>query len=103
MANEPEQQKLDQLAAQIREAQGNPVPTENDTLAVIKGRNSGYELVGTILLCTVIGWLIDKYLHTSPWGILVMLVVGFIAGIMNVWRALNGYDQSVGLHKQEKK
>lgn len=103
MANDTEHHKLDELASRIREAQGNPVgKTDDGSSGAVKGSNTGYELVGTILVCTLIGWLMDRYLHTKPWGILGMLAVGFVAGIANVWRALNGYDQSVGLHKKDK-
>lgn len=104
MGNNPEHEKLEDLAARIREAEGKTDDKPDEGSAgTMKAGNTGYELVGTILVCMVIGWLIDRYLHTKPWGILGMLVIGFIAGIANVWRALNGYDQSVGLHKRDKK
>src|SRR5271168_3801960 len=78
MANDPEHQKLDELAARIQKAQGIPADKLADASpGAEKGSNTGYELVGTILVCTLVGWLIDRYLHTKPWGILGMLVVGF--------------------------
>ncbi|MDP9126838.1 MAG: AtpZ/AtpI family protein [Pseudomonadota bacterium] len=104
MENDPENEKIDDLGVRIRHAadknSGLPETKAADSPAgAMKASNTGYELVGTVLACVAIGWLIDRYLHTGPWGILIMMLVGFVAGIMNVWRALNGYDRSVGLHK----
>ena len=104
MANDPERQKLDELATRIHAAEGKTDAAQGKTsTGPVSSSNAGYEMVGTIVACVIVGWLMDRYLHTKPWGILGMLTVGFIAGIANVWRALNGYDQSVGLHKQDKK
>ena len=33
------------------------------------------------------GWLLDRWLHTSPWGLMVFLLLGFGAGVLNVMRA----------------
>ena len=35
----------------------------------------------------VVGWVIDRFLGTSPWGLIVFLLLGFAAGILNVLRA----------------
>ncbi len=103
--NDPEHEKLDDLSARIRSAeQKSGVSSDKDGPAEpVKASQTGYELVGTVVACVIIGWLMDRYLGTKPWGILGMLLVGFVAGAMNVWRALNGYDQSVGLHKKDGK
>jgi ATP synthase protein I len=31
--------------------------------------------------------LIDRWLKTSPWGLIVFLLLGFAAGVLNVVRA----------------
>ena len=100
MPNDPQHGKLDELEARIREAEKKPGADEG-AAEPVKASQTGYELVGTILVCMLIGWLIDRYLHTKPWGIIGMLLVGFVAGFANVWRTLNGYDRSVGLHKKD--
>ena len=103
MGNDPEREKLDDLAARIHEAGVKTGDKQTEGAAAdLKAGNIGYELLGTVLACAIVGWLIDRYMHTRPWGLLVMLVAGFVAGIANVWRVMNGYDQSVGLRKQDK-
>ena len=34
-----------------------------------------------------LGWLCDRLLGTSPWGMIVLLMLGFCAGIYNVMRS----------------
>ena len=37
-------------------------------------------LVGSILLFMGIGWAADKYLQSSPWGIVIGIIFGAIVG-----------------------
>jgi ATP synthase protein I len=34
-----------------------------------------------------LGWLIDRWLGVSPWGLIVFLLLGFAAGVLNVMRS----------------
>jgi ATP synthase protein I len=34
-----------------------------------------------------IGWVLDRWLGISPWGMIVFLLLGFAAGVLNVMRA----------------
>lgn len=45
------------------------------------------EFVAAIMVGAAIGWLIDGLAGTSPWGMIVFLLLGFCAGIMNVLRS----------------
>jgi ATP synthase protein I len=44
-------------------------------------------LVAAVLAGAGLGWLIDRWLGTSPWGFIVLLLLGFAAGVVNVIRA----------------
>jgi ATP synthase protein I len=35
----------------------------------------------------ILGYLFDLFLSTSPWGLIVFLLLGFCAGVLNVLRA----------------
>ncbi len=52
-----------------------------------KGLRLGSEFVAAILVGLGIGWLLDSWLNTTPWFMLVMLMFGFAAGVLNVVRA----------------
>ena len=42
------------------------------------------ELVATVVVGTIIGFILDNWFGTKPWLILIFFLVGVIAGIMNV-------------------
>ena len=46
------------------------------------------ELVAGILVGGALGWAIDRSAHTSPLGIIVCLLLGFLGGMLNVMRAV---------------
>jgi len=58
-----------------------------DPSAIARGFRLSTELVAGVLLGAGIGWLIDKALGISPWGLIVFLLLGFAAGVLNVMRA----------------
>jgi len=47
----------------------------------------GVEMVAAMVIAVVIGWGLDKLLHTSPWLMIVMVPVGMVAGLRNLLRA----------------
>jgi ATP synthase protein I len=52
-----------------------------------RGFRLSAELVGGVVVGALIGWLIDRGLGISPWGLIVFLLLGFAAGVLNVMRA----------------
>ncbi len=46
------------------------------------------EFVAGIIAGGLIGYLIDIFAGSSPWGMIVFLLLGFCAAILNVMRAL---------------
>lgn len=44
------------------------------------------ELVVGVLFGGLIGWALDRYLGSAPWLLVLFLVLGFAAGMMNVIR-----------------
>ena len=42
------------------------------------------ELVSAVAVGTIIGFILDNWLGTKPWLMLIFFFVGVIAGIMNV-------------------
>lgn len=47
----------------------------------------GSEFVAGVIVGFVIGYTIDRLFGTSPWGMIVFLLLGFAAGTLNVMRA----------------
>ena len=47
------------------------------------------ELIGGIGGGALIGWVIDRFAGTSPWGLLVMMALGIIVSFRNIIRISN--------------
>jgi ATP synthase protein I len=62
-------------------------PPAADPSAIARGFRLSTELVAAVLVGAAIGWLIDWGLGISPWGMIVFLLLGFAAGVLNVMRA----------------
>lgn len=45
------------------------------------------EFVAGVLVGGGLGWFLDQWLGTSPWGLIVLLLLGFVAGVLNVLRS----------------
>jgi ATP synthase protein I len=56
----------------------------------------GVELVAALVVGGGLGWLLDAWLATRPWLMVVFFVLGAAAGMLNVYRLMKGLGQSVG-------
>jgi ATP synthase protein I len=45
------------------------------------------ELVAGVVVGAAIGWGFDRLLSTSPFGLIVFVLLGFVAGVVNVVRS----------------
>ena len=68
------------------ESEQGPRPV-GDPSAMARGIRLSAELVAGVLVGAAIGLLLDRWLGVSPWGLIVFLLLGFAAGILNVMRA----------------
>jgi len=59
----------------------------------------GVELVAALIVGVGIGLLLDHWLGTKPWFLLLFFVLGSAAGILNVFRAVGGYGYAAGYSK----
>lgn len=60
------------------------------------GLRVGLELVSAMVVSVTIGWWLDRWLHTSPVLLGVIVLLGFAAGIANVWRLMGPGGQGAG-------
>ena len=68
------------------DSQSGARPT-SDPSAIARGFRLSIELVAGVLVGAGIGWLLDWWLGISPLGMIVFLLLGFAAGVLNVMRA----------------
>ena len=85
--------RLKRLGAQLDANAGRPTRMEprprsgTDSSAMARGFRLSSELVGGVLVGAALGWALDRVLGISPWGMIVFVLLGFTAGVVNVIRA----------------
>ncbi|EKF19928.1 hypothetical protein NA2_06288 [Nitratireductor pacificus pht-3B] len=45
------------------------------------------EFIAGVAVGAGLGWFIDRMAGTSPWGLIIFLLLGFGAGVLNVLRS----------------
>ncbi|MBD8553317.1 AtpZ/AtpI family protein [Rhizobium sp. CFBP 8762] len=88
------EQRMKRLDAELASRRKNGV--EDDKLEAQAAENrKGYavamrlssEFVAAIIVGAFLGYLLDYFAGTGPWGMIVLLLIGFCAGVLNVMRS----------------
>jgi ATP synthase protein I len=79
-------ERLDHKKSASRHDEAEPGPRP-DPSALARGFRLSTELVAGVLVGAFIGWALDRWLGISPWGMIVFVLLGFVAGVVNVMRA----------------
>jgi ATP synthase protein I len=53
-----------------------------------RGMRIATEFIAAIVVGCILGYLLDLGVGTSPWGLLIGMLMGFAAGILNVTRTV---------------
>lgn len=78
--------RLAQTRAQDDAGKEKGAGSGSDPSALAKAMRLSTEFVAGVLVGAGLGWVFDKVLGTSPWGMILMVPVGFAAGVWNVMR-----------------
>ena len=54
----------------------------------------GTELVASVLVGTIIGFILDNWFGTKPWFIIIFFFLGVISGILNVVRVAKNIQKN---------
>ena len=63
----------------------------------------GTELLAGLIIGAGIGWTIDQWLNTTPLFLIIMFILGGVAGIYNLWRVLTGKGLKMGFFNEKEK
>jgi len=67
------------------------------------GARIGVELVAGLAAGSLIGYGLDAWLGTRPWLMVVFFFLGAAASVVNMYRAVQGLDDSVGLGQAKRR
>ena len=79
--------RLDKASADRRETAATRTRSKSDSKALGQALRYSAEFVSGVVAGGIVGWIIDRLAGTSPWGLIVCLILGFCAGMLNLLRA----------------
>lgn len=89
-ADEPNDKALESLDARLDAFEARKAAEKPAKAATEKASQDGYrllaDLIGGVLVGLGFGWLLDRYVHTSPWGMVGGLLIGLGLAIFSIVR-----------------
>ena len=90
-----DEEKLKELKDRIETAKS------SNTLNTKKNKESGAgfgfkistEIIAALVVGVGIGLIVDKYLGTKPFGLIIFFIFGAIAGFLNVYRVMRRIEK----------
>lgn len=81
-------EKLDAREAEEMRGRPAPAPDAADRAGFSRGLKLSGDFVGGVVAGFAVGWVFDKLTGWSPWGLIVFILLGFAAGVLNVLRSV---------------
>ena len=89
-AEDPRLTALDERLRQARETEATRSGAKIDTdRGYSQGNRVISALIGSLVGSALIGWLIDRWFGTGPWGLIVMLFLGIAVAFRQIIRIGN--------------
>jgi ATP synthase protein I len=79
--------RLDQATAQRAKTEPRAARPKSDSTALGQALRLSAEFVSGVAAGGIVGWIVDYLLGSSPWGLIVCIILGFCAGMLNLMRA----------------
>ena len=77
--------------------------TDNNQ-AMAFGLSAGFQFAGSVIVGGGLGWLIDRWLGTAPFALLILTILFFVGAMANVWltmtRAVDAATRKSGSTKE---
>ncbi|WP_299480291.1 AtpZ/AtpI family protein [uncultured Roseibium sp.] len=76
--------------------------SESNSAGYAQAMKLSSEFIAGVLVGAGIGWVADQWLGTTPFGLIIFLLLGFAAGVLNVLRSAGVVEQpQVGLRRDK--
>ena len=71
---------------------------EGKSKSDLKGLGFAYrissELVAALIVSVILGLTLDKFLDTKPIALITLIILGFFAGLLNIYRLIRRIENS---------
>jgi len=90
-----DEDKLKELKKRIEAAKliNTPPPKNNQKSGAGFGFKISTEIIAALVVGVGIGLIVDKYLDTKPFGLIIFFIFGAIAGFLNVYRVMRRIEK----------
>lgn len=101
MSEHDELPSLESLDQKLKAAKSDAEPKKEEGESVI-GQSLSYamrvsiELVAGVLVGSVMGYYLDKWLGTKPWLFILLFILGACAGVLNVYKFVTNNSSEKG-------
>ena len=87
--------KLQKLKERIDTAEttNSPPPKQKKQSGAGFGFKISTEIIAALVVGVGIGLIVDKYLGTKPFGLIIFFIFGAIAGFLNVYRVMRRIEK----------
>ena len=92
---DPSMEKLNSRISEARKARDNVQGSSLSPVGLASAWRLTTEMFAAILVGGGLGWLIDRWLGTQPWLMLVFLGIGLSAGTLNAFRAARRFEKDL--------
>ena len=87
--------KLKDLKDRIKTAEtiNTPRPSKKKDSGAGFGFKISTEIIAALVVGVGIGLIVDKYLGTKPFGLIIFFIIGALAGFLNVYRVMRRIEK----------
>jgi ATP synthase protein I len=100
-----DRRRIEEIDARLKAARAaNPKPRQNEAPSnLMSQRQTGVayrvlvDMIAGLLVGGFLGYWLDRWLGWTPYSLVTGLVVGFVAGVNNAWRAIRAYSKDAAV------
>lgn len=87
--------KLDDLDKKLKEARADYADGKDEKVPESDagtGSNIGYEFLAYVISGGIVGYVVDRFAGTLPWGLIIFIILGFVAGVYRANERMKNSD-----------